>query len=167
MAKLMDEIGKRRPFESREQEVFLNVMRTAEALSEGAAAVLKPFGLSTTQYNVLRILRGAEASCCEHGLACREIGERMVTRDPDITRLLDRMEKAGLIKRERDTEDRRVIKTAITEEGLRVLKELDGPVVEMHKKLLGHMGEEKLKTLSGLLEEARDGVGGKREDMKT
>lgn len=157
MAKLMDEIRKQRPFESREQEVFLNVMRTAEALSEGMSALLKPFGLSATQYNVLRILRGAEACCCEtSGMACREIGERMVTRDPDITRLLDRMEKAGLIKRERGKQDRRVIKTAITDEGLRILKELDGPVVEMHKQQLRHMGEEKLKALSELLEQARE-----------
>lgn len=156
MAKLMDEIRKQKPFESREQEVFLNVMRTAEALSEGMSAVLKPFGLSATQYNVLRILRGADACCGASGLACREIGERMVTRDPDITRLLDRMEKAGLIHRERGKEDRRVIKTAVTEEGLRILKELDGPVLEMHKKQLGHMGDEKLTALSGLLEEARE-----------
>ena len=80
----------------------------------------------------------------------------MVTRNPDITRLLDRMEKAGLIKRERGREDRRVIKTAITEEGLRILKELDGPVIEMHRKQLQHMGEERLKALSELLEQARE-----------
>src|SRR4051812_45775311 len=115
MAKLMDEIRKSNPFESREQEVFLNLMRTAEALAEGIDAVLKSAGVSATQYNVLRILRGASACCGESGLACREIGERMVTRDPDITRLLDRMEKAGLIVRERAKDDRRVIRTAVTD----------------------------------------------------
>jgi DNA-binding MarR family transcriptional regulator len=156
MAKLMHEIRKTRPFESREQEVFLNVMRTAEALAEGADAVLKPSGLSRTQYNVLRILRGAEACCGQTGLACREIGERMVTRDPDITRLLDRMEKAGLIVRERAKADRRVIKTAVTPKGLAILKQLDAPVMAMHKRLLGHMGDKKLSTLSELLEEARE-----------
>jgi DNA-binding MarR family transcriptional regulator len=162
MAKLQHELKKANAFASKEQEVFLNVMRTAEALAEGMDSVLKPAGLSSTQYNVLRILRGAEACCGETGLACREIGERMVTRDPDITRLLDRMEKAGLIVRERAKKDRRVIKTAVTEAGLKVLAELDGPVMEMHEKQLGHMGEGKLSKLSELLEEARE----KREDVK-
>lgn len=156
MAKLMDELKKKDPFVSREQEVFLNVMRTAEALGEGMDAVLKPFGLSRTQYNVLRILRGAQACCGESGLACREIGERMVTRDPDITRLLDRMEKAGLIARERAKNDRRVIKTAVTAEGLRILAELDRPVMDAHKRQLGHMTQEKLGKLCELLEEARE-----------
>jgi DNA-binding MarR family transcriptional regulator len=156
MAKLMDELKKAKPFECREQEVFLNLMRTAEALAEGMSSVLKPANLSGAQYNVLRILRGANASCCEHsGLACREIGSRMVTKDPDMTRLLDRMEKAGLIKRERAKEDRRVVKTAITDQGQALLKELDAPILEMHRKQLGHLGEEKLCQLSALLEEAR------------
>ena len=156
MAKLQDEIKKVNPFVSREQEVFLNVMRTAEALAEGMDAVLKPAGLSSTQYNVLRILRGANACCCDSGLACREIGERMVTRDPDITRLLDRMEKAGLIYRERAKTDRRVIKTAITDAGQKLLADLDAPVMEMHRKQLGHLSQEKLATLCELLEEARE-----------
>lgn len=156
MAKLMDELRKSKPFQCAEQEVFLNMMRTAEALSEGMAGVLKPFGLSATQYNVLRILRGAQANCGETGLACREIGERMVTHDPDITRLLDRMERAGLIRRQRASDDRRVVKTAITPEGLRILEQLDAPVLQMHKKQLHHLGERKLRELSSLLELARE-----------
>lgn len=155
MAKLMDEIGKKKPFDCLELEVFLNVLRTAEALSERLSPVLKQFNLSPTQYNVLRILRGAGACCCNTGIACREISDRMVTRDPDMTRLLDRMEKAGLIQRERSKDDRRVVKTSITEEGLRLLKEMDEPVIEAHCQLLRHMGEEKLRQLSELLELAR------------
>ena len=153
MAKLMDEIGKRRPFESREQEVFLNVMRTAEALSEGVAGVLKPFGLSATQYNVLRILRGSP-----DGLTCREIGDRMLTRDPDITRLLDRLEKRGLISRARNGEDRRIVVTQITEAGLELLAGLDQPVRDLHRKLLGHLGAERLQALTQLLEACRSGL---------
>ncbi|HZZ43211.1 MAG TPA: MarR family transcriptional regulator [Tepidisphaeraceae bacterium] len=156
MAKLMNEIRKSKPFDCREQEVFLNLMRTAEALAKGMDALLKPVGLSATQYNVLRILRGADARCDQTGLPCHEIGSRMVTRDPDITRLLDRMEKAGLIHRQRDTTDRRIIKTAITDAALRLLKDLDEPVLAMHRKQLSHLGQDKLQQLCELLETARE-----------
>jgi DNA-binding MarR family transcriptional regulator len=114
-------------------------------------ALLKPLGISPTQYNVLRILRGAG----EAGLACREIADRMITRDPDMTRLLDRLEKRQLIGRARDTQDRRVVKTRITPEGLALLSELDEPVRRMHQKQLAHMDERQLKTLNTLLELAR------------
>src|SRR3954454_21117537 len=115
--KLKDEIGKAKPFESVEQEVFLNLLRTADALMAEVTEFLKPHGVSPTQYNVLRILRGAGAGCCggghadpgTRGLACREVGERMITRDPDMTRLLDRLEDRGFIVRERDRKDRRMI----------------------------------------------------------
>src|SRR5919108_1101542 len=103
--RLRMEIHQTKPFASLEEEAFLNLQRTADALLHGLEAALKPAGLSPSQYNVLRILRGAEAE----GLACREVGERMVTRDPDITRLLDRLEARGLVMRARDREDRRVI----------------------------------------------------------
>src|SRR2546421_11590448 len=104
--KLAREIHQNRPFSSVEQEVFLNVLRTADVLTTKLEAILKPFGLSPTQYNVLRILRGAG----EAGLACGRIAERMITRDPDVTRLLDRLENCGLIRRARQTDDRRVVK---------------------------------------------------------
>ena len=100
-----------------EARVFVSLLRTADALARGAEALIKPYGLSATQYNILRILRGAG----EKGLACREVGCRLISRDPDITRLLDRMESRGLIARAREAQDRRVVKTRITAEGLRLL----------------------------------------------
>lgn len=96
------EIRQRKPFRRAEDEAFVNIQRMADALMQGVAAALKPMGLSPTQYNVLRILRGAEPN----GLACREIADRMITRDPDITRLLDRLEDRALVARSRDRADR-------------------------------------------------------------
>jgi DNA-binding MarR family transcriptional regulator len=155
MGKLKKQIGKRKEFESLEQEAFLNLLRTEERLGEGVTNLLRPMELSGTQYNVLRILRGEAAVDEETGIACKDIGQRMVTRDPDITRLLDRLEKAGLIARARSSADRRVVKTYITSAGLKVVEKLDRPVVVLHRKQLGHLGEKKLKMLIDLLEEAR------------
>jgi DNA-binding MarR family transcriptional regulator len=134
-----------------EAEVFVSLFRTADALARGAEAVLKPSGLSPTQYNVLRILRGAGTE----GLACNEVGCRMISRDPDITRLLDRLESRGLILRARGEKDRRVVKTRITAEGLRLLSELDAPVQELHRRQLHHLPAKELRQLSRLLERAR------------
>src|SRR5580700_2658326 len=118
-----------------EARVFVTLMRTADALARGAEALLKPYGLSGTQYNVLRILRGAGPA----GLACREVGCRLISRDPDITRLLDRLERRGLITRTREQKDRRVVKTFITGKGLQILAKLDAPVREMHRRQLRHL----------------------------
>jgi len=118
----------------------------------GLAELLKPAGLSATQYNVLRILRGAG----RQGLACREVGDRMVTKDPDMTRLLDRLEARGLVARSRERQDRRVITTRITAAGLRLLKDLDRPVAELHERQLGHVPGPRLRTLLDLLETARE-----------
>ncbi len=145
------EIKQRKPFRRIEDEAFVTLQRTADALMQGVAAALKPVGLSPTQYNVLRILRGAGPG----GLACREIGERMITRDPDITRLLDRLEDRGLVNRNRDRADRRVITTRITEKGLRILKDLEGPIEQLHVEQLGHLGVQRLRSLIDLLEVAR------------
>lgn len=134
-----------------EAQVFVSLLRTADALARGGEALLKPSGLSATQYNVLRILRGAGAE----GLACREVGCRMISRDPDITRLLDRMESRGLILRARGDKDRRVVRTRITAEGLRVLRELDAPVQELHRRQLHHIPANELRRLLRLLERAR------------
>ncbi len=134
-----------------EEEAFVSLARTVDSLLQGVVATLKTAGLSATQYNVLRILRGARPD----GLACREIGERMITRDPDVTRLLDRLEQRGLVARTRERDDRRVITTRITDEGLRLLQQLDQPIADMHTQQLGHLGETKLRTLLTLLEEAR------------
>lgn len=152
--KLQQDLKQARPFGSVEQEAFLNVLRTAQVLSEGFAELLKPFGISATQYNVLRILRGAGAD----GLACREVGCRMVTRDPDITRLLDRLEKQGLIKRGREKADRRVVRTTISPAGLKILEKLDEPVAAIHKKQFAKLPPEQLRTLIDFLEAVREPV---------
>lgn len=142
--------GSRKRVSQPEEAAFLDLVRTTDLLSRGPAQVLKNEDLSATQYNVLRILRGAP-----EGLACGEIGNRMITRDPDITRLLDRLEKRGLISRERDTKDRRMVLTRITAEGLKLLARLDGPVQESHHRQLGHLGRERLKQLAELLSACR------------
>jgi DNA-binding MarR family transcriptional regulator len=136
---------------SLEQEAFLSVQRTADLLARGAEEAVKPLGLSGTQYNVLRILRGAGPD----GLCCREAAERMLTRDPDITRLLDRLERRGLVVRARASADRRVITVRITPEGLRILAKLDKPVAECHRRQLGHLGQRPLKRLIELLNSTR------------
>jgi DNA-binding MarR family transcriptional regulator len=150
--RLQTEIKQGKPFTNLEQEASLNLLRTADALLQRISAVLRPYRLSHSQYNVLRILRGAGAS----GLACREIAGRMITRDPDITRLLDRLEARGLVTRSREEKDRRVIQARITPEGLRVLDELDEPMNEADRRQLEHFGEERLRTFIKLLELARE-----------
>lgn len=147
----LKELKQTRPFESLEVEAYVGLLRTADALLRGIEAVLKNAGLSPTQYNVLRILRGAG----RNGLSCREIAERMITRDPDITRLLDRLEKRRLIARARGALDRRLILTRISAKGLSLLKTLDQPVLAVHRKQLRHLGEKRLRRLARLLEEAR------------
>ena len=133
-----------------EEEAFLDLVRTTEQLSRRLVPVLKAEDLSATQYNVLRILRGAP-----EGLACGEIAARMITRDPDITRLLDRLEKRGLISRCRESKDRRTVLTRITPEGLKILARLDKPVEEAHRAQLAHLGRERLRQLRELLSSAR------------
>jgi len=137
-----------------EEAAFLDLLRTCDLLSRGPAQVLKNEDLSATQYNVLRILRGAP-----EGLPCGEIASRMITRDPDITRLLDRLEKRGLISRWRETKDRRMVMARISPEGLKLLTRLDEPVQEAHRKQLGHLGRARLRALSELLAAARAKVG--------
>jgi DNA-binding MarR family transcriptional regulator len=150
--RLQKELKQTRPFACKEEEVHLNIIRTAEWLSSAFSETLKSAAdLTPTQYNALRILRGAG----EEGLSCSQISERMVTKDSDITRLLDRLESRGLISRERESKDRRVIIARITEGGLRTLAELDKPIQEHHRRLLKHMGEKELANLSTLLEQAR------------
>lgn len=133
-----------------EEAAFLDLQRTCDLLSRGPAQLLKTEDLWPTQYNVLRILRGSP-----DGLPCGEIANRMITRDPDITRLLDRMEKRGLISRWRETKDRRVVMVRIASEGLQVLNRLDGPVEEAHRKQLGHLGKDRIRALAELLEAVR------------
>jgi DNA-binding MarR family transcriptional regulator len=136
-----------------EEAAFLDLLRTTDMLSRGLIAVLKTEDISSTQYNVLRILRGSP-----EGLPCGEIANRMITRDPDITRLLDRLEKRGLISRCRQTKDRRMVMVRITPEGLKLLARLDEPVQEGHRRQLGHLGPDRLLALTELLHAARTNV---------
>ena len=143
--------GTRKALGTPEEAAFLDLLRTCDLLSRGPAQFLKSEDLSSTQYNVLRILRGAPPA----GLPCGEIAERMITRDPDITRLLDRLEKRELISRCRETKDRRMVVARVTPQGLKLLARLDEPVQELHRKQLGHLGSAKLKKLQDLLVVAR------------
>ncbi len=136
-----------------EESAFLDLLRTTDLLSRGLFQVLKTEDLSSTQYNVLRILRGAP-----DGLPCGEIASRMITRDPDITRLLDRLEKQRLIARWRESNDRRLVIARITGRGLKRLKTLDKAVQETHRKQLGHLGRARLRSLRQLLQAARAAV---------
>lgn len=151
---LRDEIKQGKPFDSLEQEALLSIERTAAVLMHGFADSLKAHDITPTQYNVLRILRGAGAV----GLCRHEIRDRLVAQVPDVTRLLDRMEESGLVARERGEEDRRLVTTRITRAGLRLLKRLHGPVAESHVRRLGHLSDAQLRTLIGLLAAARDGA---------
>ena len=143
----------RRVVGSPEEAAALDLFRTSDLLSRAGAQLLKSEDLSPTQYNVLRILRGAP-----DGLPCGEIASRMITRDPDITRLLDRLSHRRLIGRRRESKDRRVVLTRITPEGLDVLARLDGPMQQTHRKQLGHLGPDRLKQLAELLETVRSGI---------
>lgn len=151
---LQKEIRQSRPFVNLTEETFLNLQRTASALLQALTRFLREHELTPTQYNVLRILRGSHPET----LTCGDIGDRMVTPDPDVTRLLDRLEKRSLVFRTRDTVDRRVVRATITEDGLSLLSCLDGPVPEWLDGLLGHLPEADLRTLIELLERARNHI---------
>lgn len=145
---------KPKPGSCPEEVTHLEMMRTTEALSHKFAQVMKTAELTSAQYNVLRILRGAP-----EGLPCGEISNRMVTRDSDITRLLDRLEKRALISRCRESKNRRTVMTRITKEGLELLAQLDEPIRTAHRELLGHLGTERLNLLADLLRLARQPSG--------
>jgi MarR family transcriptional regulator, organic hydroperoxide resistance regulator len=132
-----------------EDQAFIALLKAADALAQEAEQLLKANGLTGAQYNVLRILRGAEPE----GLACSTIGERMISHDPDMTRLLDRMEKRSLITRQRQSDDRRIVKTRITSSGLQILKRLEQPIRELHKHQFQHMPGARVRTLARLLRE--------------
>ena len=132
---------------SLEERIAVLLLRAADFVAQQGEQLFKSHGLTGTQYNVLRILRGAGPQ----GLPCRIVGDRMISHDPDMTRLLDRMEKRGLIARERQKDDRRVVKTRITGSGLEMLKKLDQPVREIHEKHFAHISPSKLKQLAELL----------------
>lgn len=147
----MNRTGKPRASLPLEDQLFVALQQAADFSLRDVEQLLKTRDLSPAQYNVLRILRGAEPAGC----ACREIGNRMITRDPDITRILDRLDARGLIARERLRTDRRVVRTRITKAGLRLVKELDQPVRELHRRQFRHMPARHLKALLHLLDEFR------------
>lgn len=147
---LARELKKRKPFELLEQEAHLNLIRTADQFQIQFARLFRVHGITVQQYNILRILRGEGRP-----LPILEIAERMVTVVPGITGLIDRLEEAELVERKRCERDRRVIYVAVTPKGLKILENLDQPVLELHKKMLGHLSRAELKELVRLLEKAR------------
>lgn len=130
-----------------EQEAFVALQRAAARLMDGVAELLKPYGLRPAQYNVLRILRGAHPE----RLNCRQVAVRMMTREPDLTRLLDRLGKSGLVRRERQESDRRIVRVGITRAGLELLSQIDAPMLELHRLQFDVIGPRRTATLTRLL----------------
>ena len=148
---LQSEIGKRNPFAASEQEAYLNILRTAAMFSSEFERLFKRHGLSGGAYNALRILRGGG----KDGKTCNDIGHDLVAQVPDVTRLVDRLERAGLAERCRCRTDRRVVYVKITKKGLEVLAKIDKPLLDLHRAQLSHMGEKRLAELNRLLVLAR------------
>ncbi len=153
--RLQRELKKRKPFDSPEQEASLSIARTADRFGICFTRLFRAHGLTPSQYNVLRILRGEAKP-----LPILEIADRMLAAVPGITGLIDRLEGMGLVARDRSTEDRRVVFVTITSRGVDLLGQLDDPVLALHRKLLGHMSPAELRQLIGLLEKARQPLDG-------
>jgi DNA-binding MarR family transcriptional regulator len=151
MASLKLEIAQEPPFSSVEEEALLNLLRTADCLQRAFHRTIRNWAVTSTQYNVLRILRGAHPL----GLTCTAIGSRMIAAEPDITRLLARLKKLKLIRQQRDSNDRRVVRTQIAEAGLELLREMDPVVERIPREVLGHLSGAELAELIRLLELAR------------
>ncbi|HUB30775.1 MAG TPA: MarR family transcriptional regulator [Terracidiphilus sp.] len=151
MANLKQEISQERPFSSTEEEAFLNLLRTADCIDRVMQRVCRTWGVTGTQYNVLRILRGAG----QQGLTCSAIGDRMITAEPDITRLLGRLKTQKLIQQRRDRQDRRVVWTHISEAGLALLRRMDPHIQRAPKELFGHMSAGDVREIVRLMELAR------------
>ena len=155
MAGLKSEIAQQRPFASDEEEALLNLMRTSDCVQRVFQRRTRDWGVTSTQYNVLRILRGAGSQ----GLTCSAIGDRMITAEPDITRLLARLKAMKLIKQQRDKNDRRVLWTHISAAGLELLGKMDAEITQIPRDLLGHLDRKDLSNLIRLLELARKHCG--------
>lgn len=151
MSLLRKEIRQQRPFVSKREEAFLNLQRTAAMQAQSLATLLKEYGVTPTQYNALRILRGAHPGA----MSCKEVGERMVTPVPDVTRLVDRLEKRELVERARGNEDRRVVEVSITEGGRALLKRIDQPLARWMDSELASLSDDEIEDLIGLLERVR------------
>jgi DNA-binding MarR family transcriptional regulator len=161
LASLKQEIAQGRPFASAEEEALLNLLRTADSFERAIQQRTRAWGITSTQYNVLRILRGAGAAGPgaegpgADGLTCSAIGERMITAEPDITRLLGRLKALKLIRQRRDRRDRRVVRTQIAPSGLELLRKMDAEIGRLPKEMLGHLSGAEVETLIQLLEKAR------------
>jgi DNA-binding MarR family transcriptional regulator len=152
---LQVELGKKNPFDSAEQEATLNLARTLDYVMHPFSELFAANGISGPQYNILRILRGVGGD----GLPCQELGSRMVTRMPDVTRLVDRLESAGLVERRRTPQDRRIVLVRLTRPGRELLARLDRPELDLHKQMLGHLSRGELDELNRLLVKARQAGG--------
>lgn len=152
MKSLEQEIQQTRPFDSLELEAYLNLVRTHEIIDQSVTRLFKQHGLTQALYNVLRIVRGGR----NDGVTCSDIGERMVTRVPDVTRLVDRLVAADLVTRVRNEQDRRVVQLFLTPKGSALLKKLDQPTVKLHEENFADLSETELKTLIKLLTKARE-----------
>ena len=151
MPNLKSEIAQGPPFASTQEEALLNILRTADVLEREAQRRTRGWGITSTQYNVLRILRGAQP----HGLPCAAIGDRMITAEPDITRLLNRLKKLKFVRQRRDYHDRRVVITHISDAGLELLRQMDPAIERAPQELLGHLSPSEIAELIHLLELAR------------
>jgi len=154
MTSLKLDIVQERPFASPEEEALLNLMRTSDCLQRAFQRKTRAWGITSTQYNVLRILRGAQP----RGLTCSAIGSRMITAEPDITRLLTRLKALKLVRQLRDGKDRRVVWTQISGAGLHLLTQMDPTILSAPGELLGHISSAELTEMIRLLELARKGV---------
>jgi DNA-binding MarR family transcriptional regulator len=149
--RLQDELRKRHPFDCLEQEVSLNLLRTQDQHGQPFQELFLEHDLTGPQYNVLRILRGHGPD----GVPCHEIGGQMVCRMPDVTRLVDRLESAGLAERTRTAADRRVVLVRTTQKGLDLLAALDRPVIDLHRRSLAHLTRAEMNELNRLLTKVR------------
>ncbi len=160
VASLKIEIEQQIPFASAEEEALLNLVRTSDCVTRALRRKIRPWGITATQYNVLRILRGAQPA----GLTCSEIGNRMITAEPDITRLLGRLKTLKVIRQQHDRQDRRMVRTQISDAGLKLLAEMDAVIARAPQELLGHMNSDDLGILIRLLERARQQCAGALDD---
>jgi DNA-binding MarR family transcriptional regulator len=152
---MFSELQQKKPFAHSQEELYLSLIRTADMLTRHSSRLLKEVGISHAQYNVMRILRGAGAD----GLPCGEISARLITRDPDVTRLLDRLATRGLVERGRSTGDRRVVSAKITEAGLALLADLDRPILDGHKAQFELLDEKEIQEMLERLTKVRQQLG--------
>jgi DNA-binding MarR family transcriptional regulator len=148
---LHEELGESQPFQVPEQEAYLNLVRTHALLSDEVAELFKQHHLSQPLYNVLKVV----ARVGDAGMPSQSIAQYMVARDPDITRLVDRLQKDGLIERERDDQDRRIVRVRVTPSGLDAIEKLDPLIWKLHQQQLGHLNQEQIELLNQLLVSAR------------